>query len=311
MLFLKSTYSVNETVQLLNEYFSVETFKTKDILDLFFEGSLNFSLRCSFFRAEDEECFLSINGESKEIFCNISIYGIPSKKESISVSDSYAEIFVNSVDCFVGEGLFNILPEGSKYIKDEGGEPFSIYIKQLGFIEYANTDVYPNKYRNRVGIVNVLFEEGGVVANISSVVIESKSLLDCIEILQHRNKSINYRLGSSSDKSLVDKLQTENVELKSENKNLQEYITVLENENQSLRDSNQILSAVEYAGDIPIRTDKDKLAYTFKLIIQKSDFITKNDGKYPTYSELHTMLKTTYRNQHIPSKNTLRKYLEP
>ncbi|MDO4698470.1 MAG: hypothetical protein Q4A60_07345 [Pasteurellaceae bacterium] len=69
--------------------------------------------------------------------------------------------------------------------------------------------------------------------------------------------------------------------------------------------------SLEYDGDIPLKTDKDKLAHTFKLIIQQSKFIEMNDGKYPTYSQLHTMLNHIYPNEPTPAKNTLKKYLEP
>ncbi|QLB19567.1 hypothetical protein [Mannheimia granulomatis] len=64
-----------------------------------------------------------------------------------------------------------------------------------------------------------------------------------------------------------------------------------------------------FEGNIPSKTDQDKLAHFIKLIIQKSEF--RKDGRMPTYSELHTMLSHKYPNEAIPSKNTLKKYLEP
>ncbi|NBI13757.1 hypothetical protein GVX81_09090 [[Haemophilus] felis] len=82
----------------------------------------------------------------------------------------------------------------------------------------------------------------------------------------------------------------------------------LETANSQKSTSEQFL---EYDGDIPLKTDKDKLANTFRLIIQKSDFIAMNGGIYPTYSQLHTMLNRIYPNEPTPAKNTLKKYLEP
>ncbi|HDL5620857.1 TPA: hypothetical protein PXF30_002456, partial [Mannheimia haemolytica] len=62
-----------------------------------------------------------------------------------------------------------------------------------------------------------------------------------------------------------------------------------------------------FDGDIPPKTDQDKLAHFIELIIQKSEFM--KDGKIPTYSELHTMLSHKYPHDAIPSKNTIKKYL--
>ncbi|QNS15303.1 hypothetical protein [Mannheimia bovis] len=62
-----------------------------------------------------------------------------------------------------------------------------------------------------------------------------------------------------------------------------------------------------FDGNIPPKTDQDKLAHFIELIIQKSEFM--KDGKIPTYSELHTMLSHKYPHEAIPSKNTIKKYL--
>lgn len=64
----------------------------------------------------------------------------------------------------------------------------------------------------------------------------------------------------------------------------------------------------EYEADIPIKTDKDKLSHFIKLLIKASIFST--NSKIPTYSELHTKLSAIYKNEKIPSKNTIKKYLE-
>ncbi|WGE31517.1 hypothetical protein NYR60_06530 [Actinobacillus genomosp. 2] len=64
-----------------------------------------------------------------------------------------------------------------------------------------------------------------------------------------------------------------------------------------------------YEGEIPLQTDRDKLAHFIKLIIQKSEFM--KDCGMPTYSELYTMLSHKFPNERIPSKNTLNKYLNP
>ncbi|HDR1923464.1 TPA: hypothetical protein QB653_001963 [Pasteurella multocida] len=309
MSFFKSTYSVDETVQLLNEYFSVKTFKTKDIIDLFFEGSLNLSLRCSFQGYEDKnrEGFILINEESKEISCNISIYGIPSKKETISVSDGYAEItsgFVDGKSAFIGGGLFNISHEHSRYVKDKGKgkESFSLYIEQLGFIEYASMDVYPNKYSNKVEIVTVSFIKDyidEIAINLSSVVIDSKSLLDCIEILQRRNESINYRLRSSSDKPLADKLQTENVELKSENKNLQERITELEKELQDRKNEEKNTQKI----------DKKNIFIKYLLAVNYGEDVANNPRSH--ILENDTTQGVKYANGAIQKSFELKGYKVP
>ena len=64
----------------------------------------------------------------------------------------------------------------------------------------------------------------------------------------------------------------------------------------------------EYSGDRPLSTNEDKLAYFIDLLIEASPELQK-DGHKPTYSELHTILRTKLRNKKIPSKATIQKYM--
>ena len=50
----------------------------------------------------------------------------------------------------------------------------------------------------------------------------------------------------------------------------------------------------------------EKLAYFIELII---DPMLLDNGKMPSYSKLHSLLNHKYKNEKIPSKNTIKKYL--
>lgn len=88
-----------------------------------------------------------------------------------------------------------------------------------------------------------------------------------------------------------------------------EEIARLNAEIAELKKVNQQSQVMGYDGEVPLDTNKDKLAHFIKLLIQKSEFM--KDGRMPTYSELHTMLSNKYPKEQIPSKNTLNKYLNP
>lgn len=65
---------------------------------------------------------------------------------------------------------------------------------------------------------------------------------------------------------------------------------------------------VEYNTSLPEGINADKLAEFIELVIDPS--LLDEDGKMPTYSRLHSRLNTRYRTgKNIPSKNTIKKYL--
>lgn len=131
---------------------------------------------------------------------------------------------------------------------------------------------------------------------------------ECNELIKCFKKLSNKDFDEKYDQSA--ELQKQISELQVQLAEKDKIIEKLEKENQSLQ-AKARETIQEYDGDIPLQTDKDKLAHTFKLIIQQSKFVEMNGGKYPTYSQLHTMLNRTYKDELIPSKNTLKKYLEP
>ena len=63
---------------------------------------------------------------------------------------------------------------------------------------------------------------------------------------------------------------------------------------------------MEYDADLPEGINEEKLAYFIELII---DPALLDDGKIPSYSKLHSALNHKYKNGKIPSKNTIKKYL--
>lgn len=63
---------------------------------------------------------------------------------------------------------------------------------------------------------------------------------------------------------------------------------------------------LEYVGEIPPSTDRDKLRDFIELIAH-DDFI--ENGKLISYSRIHTKLTSKHKNKSIPSKNTIGKYI--
>lgn len=82
-------------------------------------------------------------------------------------------------------------------------------------------------------------------------------------------------------------------------------LTSLQDETTDLEKSSDAIS-FEYNADLPEGMNAEKLAYFIELII---DPTLLDNGKMPSYSKLHSALNHKYKNEKIPSKNTIKKYL--
>lgn len=103
----------------------------------------------------------------------------------------------------------------------------------------------------------------------------------------------------------IEKLENENFEQAEE-------IALLKAENEQLRamqevdNGGKVATLSEYEGELPPKTDADKLADFIELVFNP-DLL--DNGKIPTYSRLHTKLTAKYRDRKITAKNTIKKYL--
>lgn len=272
-MFLKSLYSVEEVIELLNEHFSVKSFTDKDIVNMFFEEYLRFSVRCTLTDkigiAIDDNDFMS---------CEISLYGIDDMEhlDRVQINDGYAEItYLNSDDVkgILGVGLFDIDKDCAGTVREENKT--YIMAEKIGFIEYANLQITPQnvEYEN-IGLYFTWEYSDRIPIELDSILITQSSLLDCICMLNKRLENAEFILQLNKQNNIP---------------------TVQSN------------TQLTFEGNIPPKTDQDKLARFIELIIQKSEFM--KDGRVPTYSELHTMLSHKYPHEAIPSKNTIKKYL--
>lgn len=106
--------------------------------------------------------------------------------------------------------------------------------------------------------------------------------------------------------------ENENQHLKTRNTQLEQEITRLQAENEQLRamqvvdNGGNVATLSEYEGELPPKTDADKLADFIELVFNP-DLL--DNGKIPTYSRLHTKLTAKYRDRKITAKNTIKKYL--
>ena len=82
-------------------------------------------------------------------------------------------------------------------------------------------------------------------------------------------------------------------------------LTSLQDETTDLEKSSDAIS-FEYDAELPKGIKEERLEHFIKLII---DPMLLDDGKMPSYSKLHSALNHKYKNEKIPSKNTIKKYL--
>lgn len=68
----------------------------------------------------------------------------------------------------------------------------------------------------------------------------------------------------------------------------------------------ELNKVMEYDADLPEGINEERLAYFIELIIDPE---LLDDGKIPSYSKLHSALNHKYKKGKIPSKNTIKKYL--
>lgn len=100
--------------------------------------------------------------------------------------------------------------------------------------------------------------------------------------------------------------------LETRNAQLEQEIARLQAENEQLRamqavdNGGNVAALSEYEGELPPKTDADKLADFIELVFNP-DLL--DNGKIPTYSRLHTRLTAKYRDRKITAKNTIKKYL--
>lgn len=100
--------------------------------------------------------------------------------------------------------------------------------------------------------------------------------------------------------------------LETRNAQLEQEIARLQAENEQLRamqevdNGGKVVTLSEYEGELPPKTDADKLADFIELVFNP-DLL--DNGKIPTYSRLHTKLTAKYRDRKITAKNTIKKYL--
>lgn len=100
--------------------------------------------------------------------------------------------------------------------------------------------------------------------------------------------------------------------LETRNAQLEQEIARLQAENEQLRamqevdNGGNVATLSEYEGELPPKTDADKLADFIELVFNP-DLL--DNGKIPTYSRLHTKLTAKYRDRKITAKNTIKKYL--
>lgn len=243
MRFLKNTYSISETAELLNEYFSVTTFKTKDIVNMFFEGVIEFSIQCNFTNLTG----ISVTGEKEKINCDITLHGADNIDSNCIFNDGYAEVSYlkedGDPDYVVGGGLFNVDSHYSRVSMD--GNSGYIHFELIEFIEYANMEIYPkNLEHNCIYLSFIRDERDEITINIDSVLILQRNILDCILLLEQRNKSAFAFLSIQSG-THPSQLHSNTLESKEKTSSQQD-----EKINERLLKTVKVLLAVHYGEDI-------------------------------------------------------------
>ena len=119
-----------------------------------------------------------------------------------------------------------------------------------------------------------------------------------------QNEIISDRLlkPDNNQQNEITRLRTENTLLKAKIAELNEQLRAM----QEVDNGGKVATLSEYEGELPPKTDADKLADFIELVFNP-DLL--DNGKIPTYSRLHTKLTAKYRDRKITAKNTIKKYL--
>lgn len=290
--FLKQWYGVFESVTIINKYFSVDSFTINDMMNLFLSNELTLAIGCHFVKNNydnDDISLLQISGENEEAQKNINIELLCEqeypKTESFVLDDGFAEVnFITHNDSLslVAYGYFAISPQES-YLSIKS-DKYYLHFNEIGFIEYANVNISPESIEIEPTF-NLLINDydlNHVSIELSSVFIHDKELLTLISILENRNRrSIEF---------------------------IEVQVGRNKNHNSTARTQTALHEQSEYEADLPKRTDADKLGDFVDMLLELGQ-IRNAQGAPPTYSELHTILTHKFRNKSIPSKNTIKKYM--
>lgn len=204
-MFFKELYSVKETADLLNEYFSVKNFTEKDVINMFFRGDIYFAIRCNI------SSVMGIQIDDDFLSCDISLNGLDDVGQSINLSDGYAEINKLKTDgksSIIGGGLFNIDREFSSYKRELDVD--YILFEQLSFIEYGNVETYPlNIDYDHISLSFACDYFDQIPVNLSSILITQRSVLDCVTVIERRNRNAKFFLDMELKRNQTTSSQSE------------------------------------------------------------------------------------------------------
>lgn len=291
LLFRKEWYSLNETVTLLNEYFKLDPFndipfKTDDIIQYFMDGYLKLTIRAGI--TNKRLYFFEDNSRAHEFDLFDVNYPVG--------DDEIHEYSFKNENCFITKaqdknlwltayGLFELIPDGTTIRRSKiKGEAFLI------------GGLYPFNSLSNEKKLAICCKKPFPIP-FSQILISRDDIIDTIKTIKELEQNSQLEINSSNQD---DTQKDEIIET------LRARIEELENQlkNQSAVNSEQVL---EYDGDLPAGTNEDKLAYFFELTIDPA--LLNDGGEMPTYSQLYTRLNRKHKHKTIPSKNTIKKYL--
>lgn len=315
----KNVYSLKESLEYLSRIGGNHGLTIKDLLDFAYEGKLRtviFLTGGRDFETSENNCrakLFTLNNKQLD-----SVYYI--KNESVEVI--YDEIEISEVknplhhkevkECEVGNSqLLNVYFQQivksnrtmSRYpyekitlIKSYSERELLDNVEEFSFLGYFKIEnsLY---YGDREKII----DDGFIIKDFMSLfesIVENGTKLSFK--LEPKKEKMIYRYGYPDLKISLDDIFILHDDL------AKCFGFFKDNESEPLKEE-RLKQHLEYEGDLPEKTNADKLAEFIELIINPT---LLENGKLPTYSKLYSKLDHTYRGKRsIPAKNTIKKYL--
>lgn len=183
--------------------------------------------------------------------------------------------------------------------------PFDNNGSSSDYIEGKYHDLFLDRERMQE-LLKIEFSDQNTLNNDDKERVEKETFLRSCQLSKTeefaKNTDINKRpIGTAerlSYQNLLNEKNSEIARLQAENEQLRAM--------QEVDNGGKVATLSEYEGELPPKTDADKLADFIELVFNP-DLL--DNGKIPTYSRLHTKLTAKYRDRKITAKNTIKKYL--
>lgn len=183
--------------------------------------------------------------------------------------------------------------------------PFDNNGSSSDYIEGKYHDLFLDRERMQE-LLKIEFSDQNTLNNDDKERVEKETFLRSCQLSKTEEFAKNTDINKSpigtaerlSYQNLLNEKNSEIARLQAENEQLRAM--------QEVDNGGKVATLSEYEGELPPKTDADKLADFIELVFNP-DLL--DNGKIPTYSRLHTKLTAKYRDRKITAKNTIKKYL--